>query len=139
MEGNGGLALAVSARLTRQEGRKFGFTLGIAFLVLAALTWWRGHTNVASVFSVVGVLLLAAGLLIPTHLGPVERGWMKLGMAIGHVMTPVYMAFVYFVILTPVGFVMRVFGRNPLKQRQTGDSLWVPRGEKKRSDLQRQF
>ena len=139
MEGNGGLALAVSARLTRQEGRKFGFTLGIAFLVLAALTWWRDHTTVSLVFTIVGGLLLAAGLLIPTHLGPVERGWMRLGVAISHVMTPVYMGFVYFVILTPVGVVMRAFGRNPLKPRRPGESLWVSRGDKKRSDLQRQF
>jgi hypothetical protein len=139
MDGDGGLALAVSARLSAAEGRRFAFTVGLAFLAVAAIAWWRGRVIVPVGAGGLGSVLLLAGLLIPTHLGPVYHAWMRLAHAISRVTTPTTMAVVYFGALTPIGVLMRAFGRNPLTAHHHADTAWVPRGDHRRSDLERQF
>ncbi len=132
------MAHTVPARLTTAEGRRFGLTVGLAFLVIAALMKWRGLSSLAVAFAILGALLGAGGLSLPRHLGPVQRGWMALALAISKVTTPVVMGLVYFVVITPIGVLRRAFGHNSLKPRANG-TLWIPRGSEKRGDLTRQF
>jgi hypothetical protein len=123
------LAAGIPARLTPAEGRKFGLTLGIAFAVLAGIVSWRGHMTVATVFGVVAALFLAAGLLVPGQLTPVYRGWMGFALMLSKVTTPIFMGIVYFIVVTPIGLLMRVFGKNPIVTRPAIESYWVPRSE----------
>lgn len=133
------MADRVPARLTPAEGRKFAFTVGIAFAVLGGLVYWRGHLKVASVFGALAGLLLLGGLLVPTLMGPVQRAWMGLAHLISKVTTPIFMGIVYFLVITPISVLMRLFGRAPMRAR-TGSTFWVPRApEAGRSDLSRQF
>lgn len=127
------------ARLTKAEGRKFGLSVGIAFCALAALVWWRGRAPVGQGLGGVGILLVLSGAIIPDRLGPVQRAWMGLAHAISRVTTPVFMSLVYFVVISPVGFLRRSFGRNPLKHVPRDGSYWVARSSKQRSSLERQF
>ena len=133
------MAERVSARLTPAEGRKFAFTVGLAFVVLAGISYWRGHQLPPKVLGGLGVLLLVAGALVPGHLGPVQRGWMGLAHVLSKVTTPIFLGVVYFVILTPIGLVMRAFGRRALKHPLQNDSYWVPLRSGGRSDLTTQF
>jgi hypothetical protein len=127
--------------LTAAEGRKFAFTVGGAFLVLGAVTAWRGHSRTATVLTIVAGSLLIAGLAIPTHLGGVERAWMRLAHAISRVTTPIVTALMYFVVLTPVGILRRTFGRNPLVHQPGTAGYWRPHPKSgdARSRLERQF
>lgn len=132
--------MAVSTRLTAAaQGRKFAFTLGIALLVLGGLSLWRGHTIVPFVLLVPGAVLLLAGLVIPQHLGPIERAWMALGHKLSVVMTPVIMFVLYYGVLASFGLLMRAFGKRPLTENHQPGTAWVERGTKRRSDLKRQF
>jgi hypothetical protein len=130
----------VSARLTPQEGRAFAFPVGIAFAVLAGITWWRDHALLTQIFGGLSGLLLVAGVLVPTWLGPVQRGWMALAHAISKVTTPIFMGIVYFVVLTPIGILRRVLGSNPVEHASVDGSYWHTRPEnKRRANLHRQF
>jgi hypothetical protein len=134
------LAERIPARLTAREGRGFAFTVGAAFLVLAALLRWRDATTMPIVFGSLGVALLAAGAIVPDRLGPVQRAWMGMAHAISRVTTPIFMGLVYFLSIMPIGLIMRAFGRNPLSRKTHGDGYWVQRApEERRSDLERQF
>ncbi len=119
----------MAGRYTASEGRKFGVTVGLAFAVLAAISWWRGHHYPVYVLGAIAGALMLGGLLIPRQLGPVERGWMRLAVLISKVTTPLFMGLVYFLVLLPVGLVMRAFGRNAMKHRPVNDSYWAPRSE----------
>ena len=55
------------------------------------------------------------------------------------VTTPILMGIMYFVILTSMGVVMRLFGHNSLTRHHGCDSAWVPRAASHQSDLKRQF
>ncbi len=131
----------IPTRLTPAEGRKFAFTVGVAFLVLAGITWWRDHPTLLRIFASLGGVLLLAGLVVPGKLGPVYRGWMGFALLISKVTTPIFMGVTYFLVLTPVALVMRLLGRNPMVHRPVSDSFWAPRSPESgtRSDLNRQF
>lgn len=130
----------ISARLTASEGRKFAFTVGAAFLVLAGIVWWRGHTGVSNVVGGVGAVLVLAGLVVPGRLGPVYRGWMRFALLLSKVTTPIFMGITYFLILTPTGILRRLLGRNPVVREARDGSYWVSRPEAARkSDIERQF
>ena len=133
------MADRIPVGLTASEGRKFAFTVGGAFLVFAAITWWRQHPTMFRVFGGLGVTLLALGLVVPAKLAPVERAWMGLAHLISKVTTPIFMGVIYFVVITPIGLLMSIFGKRPLRVR-TGTSYWVDRApDARRGDLTRQF
>jgi hypothetical protein len=131
----------VSARLNAAaKGRKFGVTLGTAFLVLAAIAVWRGAPRAPLVLAVLGGLLFLAALFVPAYLGPVERAWMGMAELISKITTPVFMGVIYFGLFTPIGVVRRRLGRDRIGHPNVSGSLWADRPvAARRSDLERQF
>ena len=135
------MAGRIPARLTAAAGRRFGLTVGGAFLVIAALVWWRNHPNTSIGFGVLGSVLVLAGLAIPTHLGPVERAWMKLAHLISKVTTPIVMGVMYLVVITPIAYARRSLGGNPLAHAEADRSFWKarPAGSRRSASMRRQF
>jgi hypothetical protein len=125
---------------SRRELRKFGLLVGGAFLALAAIALWRHRSPlVIRGFGGLGAVLVVAGAAAPTVLGPVYRGWMRLALLMSKVTTPIFMAIIYYVVLTPTGLLMRAFGWRGLNAASK-DTAWVtrPAGERA-SVLDRQF
>lgn len=131
--------MGIPARLTVREGRKFAFTVGIAFVVLGTISAWRGHHLPPKILWSLGGVLLAAGLLIPGRLSGVYRAWMGLASMISKVTAPIMVSAVYFLVLTPLGALIRLFGRNPLCHREQDGGFWMPAAANGRSDLETQF
>jgi len=123
------------------QHRKFGLTVGTAFGVLALLLWWRDHLLARNVTAGLGAALVGAAALAPRWLAPIERGWMAVAHVLSRIMTPLLMGLVYYLSVVPIGFVMRILGKNPLKHSSDGSSFWIDRRATKdtRSDLERQF
>jgi hypothetical protein len=136
------LATGIPARLSPAEGRKFGFTVGGAFLVITALVVWRGrHPQTAYVTGALAAFLMVAALVAPTALGPVNRAWMGLAHLLSKVTTPIFMGVVYFLILAPIGLLMRLFGKDPMVHREGPHGYWGERegGTPDGARMERQF
>jgi len=110
--------------LSAAEGRKFGLTVGTAFLAFGAIALWRGKQRTAIVLLALGSLLVLGALVAPTSLGPVERAWMGLALAISKVTTPIFMGIVYFLVMLPIGLVRRLTGNSPIYPRGRAASRW---------------
>jgi hypothetical protein len=121
------LATGISARLTPRQGREFGVKVGLAFGAMALLLLWRHRETAALVAGGLGALLVTGGLLAPSALGPVYRGWMGLALLLSKVTTPLFLGIVYYIVLTPVGVIRRRLGRNPLVQPLSDGSYWIRR------------
>ncbi|MGE0769730.1 MAG: SxtJ family membrane protein [Hyphomicrobiaceae bacterium] len=109
------------------SNRSFGLLFCVVFALIAAwsfffrgaLLWWA---------VVVSALFLGAALLIPTVLTPLNRAWMKFGEILHRIISPVILAILFFVVVTPFGLVMRVFRRDPLRlQKNASASYWITR------------
>lgn len=125
---------------SRSELRNFGLLVGGAFLILGGLTYWRHRpAAVFGTLSVLGAALVLGGAVAPATLARVYTAWMRLAELLSRVTTPIFMGVVYFVVLSPIGLLMRLFGRNPLRAH-AGSTEWVTRAnDARRSALQRQF
>lgn len=128
---------------TASRGRKFALTIAIAFAVLALISFWRGRQAPPLILGGLATILAIAGLAMPSKLGPIESAWMKLAHVLSRVTTPIFMGIVYFVVLTPIGFIRRSLGGNPLVHKAERESYWIARATpdsvKQRSRMERQF
>lgn len=129
---------ARATAIRQREGRVFALTLASGFLLIALLALWRSADTVATAASSLTAISVIAAVLAPGRLGPVMRGWMKLGEAIGYVTTPILMAIVYYAVVTPTGVVRRIAAvtRRPAPK----DSEWHERPPlPPRERMERQF
>lgn len=136
---NEGLPSQEIAQLTPAEGRRFAMTVGVTLSVLCALAWWRRELGAASALSVLALLSVLAGIVVPRQLGSLRRSWMALAHLLSRVTTPILAGIVYFGVITSVSLLMRICGRVPIRKYRS-TSYWVVRTpELSRSDLSRQF
>jgi hypothetical protein len=134
------MAEGTPARLSPGEGRRFGLLVGAAFMLLAAVAFWRGRALSAQVFAGLGVALVFLGAVLPVALIPVHRLWMGLALAISKVTTPIFLGAVYFGVIAPIGLVRRLGAENLARRSRSKPSFWVSRGSgKMRNDMERQF
>ena len=121
------------------KARRFGLLVGGAFLILAALSAWRGRTlPVVAAVSGIGLTLVIGALIAPTRLATAYRAWMGIAKILGSIMTPLFMSVMYFVVLTPVAVIRRLVGGNPLVTRGS-ESFWVTRPVTRGRSMERQF
>ena len=135
------MARRIPTGLEAREGRKFGLTVGTAFLVLGGIALWRGRELPTQILWGLGGLLILGAARLPAKLKPVERAWMAMALQISKVMTPIVMGIVYFLVLTPIALVMRSTKGNPLVHRTNATGYWFTKGEGQdaKSDMRRQF
>ena len=108
--------------------RSFGIVMAAAFAVLALLNSWHGGRLWPWTGGLAG-LFLAAALLYPAVLNPLNRLWLKFGLLLHKVVNPIMMAFVFFGAVLPTGLVMRALGKDPLRLKRQPDanSYWIER------------
>jgi hypothetical protein len=98
--------------------------------------WWfyRGKLNsVADLTLPLGLLLVFLAIVFPKALVYPNRAWMTLAGALGFITTPIVLAVVYFLLITPIGFAKRLFGWDPLSRRAAPrESYWRPYSERQR-------
>ncbi len=110
--------------------RSFGWVVGGVLLLIAAIIWWRNDwtlTTAAYVLGGIGTVLTVLGLALPKVLLPVYRVWMALAVVLGFIMTRVILTIVYYLIMTPIGLLMRLFGKDPMQRRidPEASSYWI--------------
>ena len=121
-------------RSGRRDLRKFGITMCIALAVLAALLFWRGK----GFYVYIGLLspvFLVLGLAAPVVLWPVHKVWMSLAYVLGWVMTRVILSLLFFLGITPVGVLGRLFGKKFLDvgMQDSRQTYWIPRNQEDQS------
>ncbi len=115
--------------VTSKEIRKFSLGLAVILAGLAGLQWWRHHPAAAEVTASLGLLSLLLGLLAPGVMRPVHTGFLKLGLVLGWLNTRILLTVLFFLVFTPVSFVMRLLGRDPLARKfdPRATTYWVPK------------
>ena len=120
--------------------RKFGYTVSIALLVIAAYHLLFKHKQ-DNIIGIIAMVLLATTLLVPYWLTPLRLGWDKLGHVLGIINTYVLLSLFYCVILTPLGIIMRLLGKDILKLIRSNSqiSYWEQSPAAEESKMENQF
>ena len=104
--------------LDSQGLRSFGLTTGaiVAALFGIALPFFWNFSWPVWPWLVFATLAIWA-IAHPTSLNPVYRGWMRIGMLVGKVTTPIVLALAFVIAILPGAIVMRVIGKDPMRRR----------------------
>jgi hypothetical protein len=122
--------------------RKFGLTVGGVFILLGVLLLLR-HRSSYLAFCGAGALLIVFGVIWPRALKYVYIAWMALAFTLGFVVSNVILTLFFFLFVTPIGLLARLFRKDFLARRwdKRATSYWIPYGrEVKSADAyERQF
>jgi hypothetical protein len=121
--------------------RKFGLVMSGACLLFGLFPLWRGG-SIRLWLVIPGILFLAAGVLRPSVLAPLNRGWTLLGLLLSKVTNPLLMAVLFFGGVWPIGALMRLFGARPLGLRfdRNASTYWITRQPRdQRTAMHKQF
>jgi predicted membrane protein len=125
------------AKVNEKELRKFALTLFIVLCILEGILFWK-HGNVSLIPLLFGLTLLILGWSWPRSLKPFYRGWMTLAFALGFVSSHLLLALLYYLIITPTGFLLRLLGKDPLQKKpdQDAQTYWQKKNKKNLSKSQ---
>ena len=115
-------------RSRKTELRKFGVTLGIFFALIAGLFLWRNKPHYIYLFGL-SAFFLFFGLFLPIVLKPIQKIWMAFALIIGSIMTRVILSVLFYLVITPIGLLSRLSGKNflDIKLDKSQNSYWIPR------------
>lgn len=120
--------------LTREEhvegssDRSFGIVFAAVFLIIAAWPLWSGgglrwwSVAVAAAFAVVAVVA-------PQLLAWPNRLWLKFGLLLGRIVSPIALGILFYLVFMPIGLLMRALGKDPLrlKRDEAAATYWIRR------------
>jgi len=110
--------------LDKRTLRKFGITMGAAFLVILSLFFFR-QKYIGVIYSLVfSCVFFMMGLVLPAYLKLVYVIWMRFVFILGWVNTRVILAIMFYLIFTPVGLFMRLFRIDLLERNKKEDTYW---------------
>ena len=120
------------------SNRSFGILFCIVFVLISV--WPVIDGGSLRLWPIpISIIFLILGLVNSKLLGPLNFVWVKFGELLGRIVAPIVMAIIYFVIITPIGLVMRLVGKDLLNTKfLKNNSYWIKR-EKKVGSMKRQF
>ena len=110
-----------------REWQKFVAVMGVVANLVAWLPWWRGQLPLAVpvVVTALALLALVAALFQPQWFRGFYRGGMKVSFQIGQVIGKVMLTIFFFAVVTPMGLLLRLLGKDLLQlKRRTDDKTW---------------
>lgn len=122
------LAEIKSIKSTKPELRKFGLTIGIFLLVIAAFLFWKQRPSFLY-FAYIGGGFALLGLAVPILLKPIYKVWMSFAVVMGFIMTRVILTVLYFGMFTPIALLTKLLGKDLLEERwdKNAATYWVKR------------
>ena len=119
--------------------RNFGFVFFVVFFVIALWPVLNGED--LRIWSIlISLIFLFLGIINSKILTPLNIIWMKFGLFLGGITSPVIMGIIFFGVVTPVGLLMRLFTKDLLHLRMNNKkSYWIEKDKKIISSMKDQF
>ena len=105
--------------------RRFGLLFSIIFLFLA---YYFNNKNeyLFILFTTILILFLTLSIFKPSLLNAPSNYWLKFGLILGKIISPIILGIIFFLILTPISIITRIFGRDELRlKKRNKKSFWV--------------
>ena len=107
------------------SNRSFGIVFFVVFLLIALYPFtYGGEIRIWSVIA--SLIFLVSGLLNSKFLTPLNKLWFRFGIFLGKIISPVIMGIIFFLVVTPIGFILRLLGKDVLNLKYSKNkSYWI--------------
>ena len=136
--------MAIIKKKSKSElpsNKKFGLFFCVIFFLLSSYFLFINAKFFALIFGLISILFFIVSLLKPNLLFPLNYVWMKLGVLLGKLISPIIIGAIFFFMFTPIAVIMRLIDRDELRLRlKPKDSYWIERKSHiKTTSFKRQF
>ena len=131
--------MLLKSKIKMSSNRNFGFVFFIVFLIISL--WPLQHEGQIRIWSIViSLIFLILSLMNSKLLTPLNQLWSGFGLLLGNIVAPIVMGLVFFLVVTPVGIVMRILGKDLIRKKlnKNNKSYWIKR-EKPIGTMKKQF
>ena len=120
------------------SNKSFGIVFFIVFLIVAIYPLINNEE--VRIWSIIlSLIFLVLGLTNSKILNPLNKLWFKFGIVLGKIISPIIMGIIFFLVVTPIGFIMRMFGKDLLNLKYNSNkTYWIEKTEQK-SSMKNQF
>ena len=120
------------------SNRSFGIVFFVVFLIVGL--WPILSENDIRIWSIIlSLIFLILGLLNSKLLTPLNKAWFRFGIALGGIMAPIVMGLIFFMVVTPISLLMKLFNKDVLNLKKNNNkSYWILRNQQK-SRMKDQF
>ena len=118
--------------------KNFGIVFFIVFLIVAF--WPLLDSKEIRIWSLIlSIIFLILGLLNSKLLLPLNKIWMKFGLILGKIVSPIVMGFIFFFVVTPTGIIMRILGKDLLSLKKNNVNTYWKIKDNKNNNMKNQF
>jgi len=123
--------------IKKKDNVIFGITFSAVFLIIALWPLLDG-LNLRTWSLITSVTFVMISLTFPNVFTYLNLWWIKLGYFLGKIISPIVIGIVFFIIVTPIGLLLRLFGKDILRLKRNKNSYWINRDYKIQS-MKKQF
>ena len=120
------------------SNRSFGIVFFVVFFLIALYPLI--HNEEIRIWSlIISLIFLILGLINSRILNPLNKLWFEFGILLGKIVSPIIMGIIFFLVVTPIGFIMRILGKDVLNLKfNENKSYWIEKTGPK-SKMKNQF
>ena len=112
------------------SNRRFGFFFSIVFFILACFLIVNNFILYAILSLCLSILILIISFFFQDSLLPFNKLWMKFGLLLGKIVSPIIIGIIFFILITPTALIVRLFGRDELNLKKSKlKTFWIKKNE----------
>ena len=126
-------------KIKMSSNKSFGIVFFVFFLILS-LYPLLNKEKLNLLFLIFSITFLILGLLNSKILTPLNKVWFKFGIILGKIISPIIMGIIFFLVVTPIGLIMKILGKDllKLKYNKKDNTYWIEKNGPK-SKMKNQF
>ena len=128
----------MQSKIKLPTNRNFGIVFFVVFLIIAI--WPILNENDIRLWSlIISLIFLILGIANSKLLTPLNKIWFKFGIFLGNFIAPIVMGFIYFVVVTPTGLIMKALGKDLLNLKKNNKETYWIKKDNSNNNLKNQF
>ena len=118
----------IHSEIKLPPNRNFGFFFTLIFLIIGGYFWYKSEILLGYCSGTIATLLFIITLINADILLPLNKLWMRFGLLIGMIISPLVIGLIFFGLITPIAYLLRFRGRDELRlKRQEQSTHWINR------------
>ena len=120
------------------SNRSFGIVFFVVFLLIGLYPLLNGD-NIRIWSLILAIIFIVLGIVNSKLLSPINLLWFKFGILLGRFISPIVMGIIFFLVVTPTAFILRLFGKDVLNLKKNNEPTYWIENKDKSSRMKNQF